>query len=142
MPTTPHTAAVPLTVHCLGETAVIHLEGDFGEFAITELETLIQQTLQRFDEMPEVRNIVIDLAHTDYCGSSALGLFASLEAKCRGRGGLLAVCHASRHVREIMRVTKLDRLWPLCESLDEALQFVRSASAPKQRSGERARRSA
>jgi anti-anti-sigma factor len=132
----------PLVVHCVGPTAIVQLHGDFGEFTVFELDSLIRQTLGRFDEMSEVHNVVIDLKHTDYCGSSALGLLASLEAKCRDRGGRMAVCHASPHLQEVIRVTKLDRLWPLCRSLDEALQFVQGGSVPVRYADETSRRSA
>jgi hypothetical protein len=36
----------------------------------------------------------------------------------------MAFCGVSDHEREILKVTKLDGLWPICDSREEALKAV------------------
>jgi anti-anti-sigma factor len=118
----------PVQIHCVSDIAIVKLIGDVGELAIIDLAETIQQCLARFDEMPGVRNVVIDLERSDYCGSSALGLFVSLARRCQSRGGRLLFCLISEHMREVLQVTGLDGCWPLCRTLDEALGVIQSAS--------------
>jgi anti-anti-sigma factor len=73
-----------------------------------------------------VKHIVLDLHKMDYCGSTALGAFVSLWHGVRERGGRLALCNISKHERELLGVTNLDYLWPLCPSRVEALRAVRA----------------
>jgi hypothetical protein len=38
----------------------------------------------------------------------------------------MAICNVSEHEREILDVTRLSKLWPLCASREEALAVVRA----------------
>lgn len=116
----------PVHIHCAGATAIVQLIGDFGELAVVEFESVIRDSLARFDALPQVKNVVVDLSRSDYCGSSALGLFVSLSQRCQDRGGRFALCGVSQHMREVLQVTGLVQVWTLCESLDEALHVVAS----------------
>jgi anti-sigma B factor antagonist len=71
------------------------------------------------------RNLVLDFHRTDYYGSTALGFFVRLWKWVRVQGGKMALCHLSDHEREILAVTGLDGIWPICASREEALAAVR-----------------
>jgi hypothetical protein len=53
-----------------------------------------------------------------------MGFFARLWRRVCERGGRMAFCNVSDHEREIMRVTRLDGLWPICPSRQEAIKAV------------------
>ena len=73
---------------------------------------------------PEVRRVVVDFGHTDYFGSTALGLLTWLLRRVQERDGRMAFCNASVHEREILAVTGLAALWPIYSSREEALRAV------------------
>ena len=118
------TAMPTFTVNCQGNTAIVSASGNFGEFAVEKLHTAITDGLNRFDQVPDVKNVVIDLEHTEYFGSSALGLFIRLWHRVSSRGGKMALCNLTDFEEEILRVTELDNFWTVCDSRDEALKAV------------------
>jgi len=72
-----------------------------------------------------IKNVVLDFHKTDYCGSTALGFFLKLWKRVRKRNGGMAFCNVSDHEKEILQITKLDHLWPICSSRSEALEAVK-----------------
>jgi anti-anti-sigma factor len=120
-----------LDIECREATAIVTPAGNMGEFAYAEHGQEIADALQWFDELPEVKNVVIDFANSDYFGSSALGLMVRLWKRVRLRGGMMAVCNLSEHETEILRACRLDHFWSICSSREQALAEVgESTSAP------------
>jgi anti-anti-sigma factor len=74
---------------------------------------------------PGIKNVILDFGNTDYYGSTALGFFLKLLKKVKVRKGRMAFCNVSDHEQEILRVTNLDQLWPICSSRSEALEAVK-----------------
>jgi anti-anti-sigma factor len=84
----------------------------------------IEEELLRVADDPAALLVVVDFGHTDYFGSTALGMLTLLCQRVRGRGGRVAFCNLSAHEREIVAITGLNELWPICGSREEALQEV------------------
>jgi anti-anti-sigma factor len=72
-----------------------------------------------------IKNVVLDFHKTDYYGSTALGFFLKLWKTVRRQHGRMAFCNVSEHEKEILQLTKLDHLWPICSSRSEALEAVK-----------------
>jgi anti-anti-sigma factor len=72
-----------------------------------------------------IKNLVMDFQKTDYFGSSALALFVKLWKTIKGRNGCMAFCNLSEHELEILHITRLGNMWPICESRAEAMKAVR-----------------
>lgn len=108
-----------------GDTLLVSPTANLGELDCGQIESEGRGVLDLMAN-PSVRNVVLDFRRTDYCGSTALGLFLRLWKRVRGRGGRMAFCNVSEHEREILAVTKLDGLWPVCRSREEALRVVRT----------------
>ena len=106
-----------------GETLVVKSARDLTEFAYDKLEDEAHEVLSLL-ERPEFRNVVVDLSRSDYCSSTALGLFLKFWKSARDRGGAMVFCGLSPHEHEVFRTMKLDALWPICQTLDEALKIV------------------
>ncbi len=66
-------------------------------------------------------NLVIDLANGDYLGTSMLGAFVKLWKRVSQRGGRLALCNVSEGVVQVLRMTKLQAVWPIYSSREQAL---------------------
>jgi len=73
----------------------------------------------------DIKNVVLDFHKTDYYGSTALSFFVKLWKKVRVRNGRMAFCNVSEHEKEILHITKLDHLWPICPSRIEAIKAVK-----------------
>jgi stage II sporulation protein AA (anti-sigma F factor antagonist) len=110
-----------------GDTLIVIPLGDLSEWAY--LEAGAEQVLDRASD-PSVRNVVLDFHRTDYFASSALGFFMRLSKRVCTRKGRMALCNVSAHEREILQFTRMDHLWPICPSRQEALRAVREEPRP------------
>lgn len=108
-----------------GDTLVVVPTADLRELDYREIEAEAAEVLDLLDRM-HARNVVLDFHRTDYYGSTALGFFVKLWKRVSKAGGRLAFCNVSAHEREILQITKLDHLWPICSSRDKALAAIRA----------------
>lgn len=68
------------------------------------------------------RQFVIDLEDLQHINSSGLGVFITLMTKSRKKeGGDLALAHPSSYIHNLLKITKLNTLFSIYPSLDEAL---------------------
>ena len=108
---------------CLIVTPLVNLR----ELDFPAIEGGAQEVLAFLDQ-GAVKNVIIDFQNTDYYGSTALGFFVKLWKRVRQRNGKLAFCNVSTNEKEILSATKLDTLWPICETRDDARRAVGLAS--------------
>jgi anti-anti-sigma factor len=120
-------------ITCLDDVVVITPPGDLGEFALEHFHTEAERALHAFETEPHKRHVVIDFKNTQMFGSSALGFFARLWKRVRARGGSMVLCNLSPFEEELLKVTKLDTLWPAYDSIDEAIDAVRHAALAAER---------
>ena len=93
----------------------------------TAFEQLYEETakiLAEFDGSKS-QHLVVDFHRTQEFGSTAIGYFVALWKRIRERGGRMAFCNLSPFEKDILRVTKLDQLWPMCDGREDALKNVR-----------------
>jgi stage II sporulation protein AA (anti-sigma F factor antagonist) len=106
-----------------GQTLIVTPLVDLREFDYGQIEKEAADVLDQLAQT-QARNVILDFHRTDYYGSTALGFFVRLWKRVRQRGGRMAFCNVSAHEKEILEVTSLDRLWPICSSREEALRAV------------------
>jgi anti-anti-sigma factor len=106
-----------------GQTLIITPREDLRELDFRAIEAGASDILRLLGS-GTIKNVVLDFHKTDYYGSTALGFFVKLWKRIRECDGRMAFCGVSDHEREILRVTKLDALWPICPSREEALMTV------------------
>jgi anti-anti-sigma factor len=111
-----------------GETVVVTPLADLGCLAYPELEAGASELLGLLDQ-PPARHLVLDFHRAAYDGSTVLPFFLKLWLRVSRRSGRMALCNVSEHERDLLRVTKLDELWPVCGSRGEALAAVRQPVA-------------
>ena len=97
---------------------------DLSKFVYEALESEAADVLALLKD-EHCRSVVVDLSPTDYCGSTALGLFLKIWKQTRANNGKMSFCGLSANEMEVFATMKLDSLWPLCDTLDEALDAVR-----------------
>ena len=101
--------------------------GDLDMMGVVES---CQAIVDRF-EASGCRHVVLDLGSIDYFGSTALGLFIQLWSKVSQRGGKMVVCDASSDEQNILRHTRLDTIWPIVPTRDDARQLIESESTTR-----------
>jgi anti-sigma B factor antagonist len=67
------------------------------------------------------KSIIIDLSEVDFMDSSGLSALVSGMKALRKTGGKLMICNANAQIRTAMRLTMLDRVFPIFDTIEEAL---------------------
>src|SRR3712207_7092342 len=67
------------------------------------------------------KKFLIDFTNTGYIDSSGLGVLVSLSKKIREQGGELRLANLNEDLRTLFELTKLDTLFSIADSRDEAL---------------------
>ena len=67
------------------------------------------------------KKFVVDFSDTGYIDSSGLGVLVSLAKKVREAGGDLVLAGLNEDLRTLFELTKLDTLFAIKESVEEAL---------------------
>lgn len=78
---------------------------------LTEVENLIKGGINRF---------VVDLAGMDYMNSSGLNTLVNILTKARTKGGEVVVANVSEKVKQLFLITKLNTLFTITSSIEEA----------------------
>lgn len=107
---------------------IVTPQRNLTEFDFTQIETEAAEILGQITKSGG-QNVVVDFSKIDYTGSTALSFFTRLFKKTRCRGGEMAFCNVSPVEREVLEVTRLDTLWPICDSIDDALIAVSESSS-------------
>lgn len=117
------TEASLFTLARADHTVIVTPQQDLTELDFAQIESEASQILGQIskDGGP---NVVVNLSKIDYTGSTALSFFMRLFKKTRSRGGEMAFCNVSPIERDVLRITRLDTLWPVCDSLEDALRKV------------------
>lgn len=69
--------------------------------------------------------ILIDLEHTQFFGTVFIEAVFQIWSKIELlQGARLALCSLTEHCREVIDITRLDNLWELYDSRDEAMQAL------------------
>jgi anti-anti-sigma factor len=100
---------------------------DLGESVFEQHHSETRKILDALDQ-PTAKHLVMDFQKTHQFGSTALGFFVKLWKRVCAIQGRMAFCNLTDQEREILQITKLDHLWALCKTRDEALKTVRKVS--------------
>jgi anti-sigma B factor antagonist len=90
-----------------------------GQLIVGNRQELKQKVLDALDG--GARKFVIDFTPTGYIDSSGLGVLVSLSKKIREQGGDLRLAGLNEDLRTLFELTKLDTLFAIAKSPEEAL---------------------
>ncbi len=99
-----------------GEITILDVE---GQLIVGNRQELKQKVLAELEEGE--RKFLIDFDRTGYIDSSGLGVLVSLSKKIREAGGELRLANLNEDLRTLFELTKLDTLFQIADSRDEAL---------------------
>jgi len=99
-------------------------QGDFlvaltGEVDLYTAPELKQELLRLVEE--GARRIIVDLTATTFIDSTMLSVLLSTLKRLRPSGGQLGIVCTDRNIRKIFEITLLDRVFPIFESRDQAI---------------------
>ncbi len=120
----------------MAETKIFQVECEQDVLIVTPLRNLSSladediiaewETVQQQLTVSGVRHVVFDFHNLKYFGSTMLEVMLLLWKRIRPHEGRLAVCNVSKEAREILRLSRFDTIWPVCDSRDAALGEVNS----------------
>jgi len=102
---------------------VVVPQGSVSSLAGDEVSSELNDLLQRL-KAPGSNNVVLDFANVSYFGTVMLGAMHAIWKRVREENGKMVLCNVSDMGREILRVSGVDVLWPVCASRQEAIEKI------------------
>jgi anti-sigma B factor antagonist len=99
-----------------GKKVVVEVNGDIDLHRSSALQ---QGLLSLLDEKPE--KVVVDLTAVPYMDSSGVASLVKLLSRTRKLGVGLALLSPSPKVRSILEITRLDSVFAICDTKEEAM---------------------
>ena len=107
-----------MSFHAAKEKGVVVVDVD-GQLIVGNRQELKQKVLDELEAGE--RKFLIDFANTGYIDSSGLGVLVSLSKKIREQSGELRLANLNEDLRTLFELTKLDTLFNIANSREEAL---------------------
>ncbi|GAB4456087.1 MAG: hypothetical protein OHK0029_13420 [Armatimonadaceae bacterium] len=105
---------------------VLEIRGEVDLQSCSQLE----QVLRRWIEGGQ-RHLVLDMAGVPYVDSSALGVLVNSQRLVQDAQGRIYLARLTPFVERAFEITRLIRLFPMFDSVEEAVQFVDTREAEK-----------
>lgn len=100
---------------------VISVSGQLiGGEEIDDLRGTLKEMIRQ-----EQRNLIIDLGGVSFANSTAIGVLMSTNTSYKRRGWKLALCNLGKEVNVIITVTKLNLVFDIYDTREEALAGLR-----------------
>lgn len=96
-----------------------------GEFDISTVDILRSELV---DVLAQSDTVVLDLARTTFLDSLALGAIVSAAKSAREAGGWVRLVAPSTAVRRALRITQIDTVLGLYDTVEQAIAHVEDAS--------------
>lgn len=71
-----------------------------------------------------VRHVVLDLQNVQYMDSMCVGVLVELLTTLKEAGGHIALVNASGNIEYLFKLTRLDRVFPICRDVMKAIEVV------------------
>ncbi len=110
-----------VSIETRGKTIVAHITGRLDAHGAAEVEPQLMDL--------DCRTwMVLELSGMDYLSSAGIRVFVSLHKKLNAQAGKLALAGLQPYCREVMRVSGLDKHFPIFTTLAEALAETEEAT--------------
>lgn len=119
----------PVTTIGVSQLVVLERAADGTETEVlrrpgTDHPAVTAEITRRAGGAPGLPGVVVDLESCDWVDSGVLGVWVSWHHALARRGGRVVVCRANDRIRNILRISQLDQLFALCDTLPAALAAV------------------
>lgn len=123
MTTTTDRPPFSLSVSDADQAKVFHLKGRLMD---QQQADHLMQVLDENLSSGDGKNVVLDMNELLYMNSTGLNIMISVLTRTRKAGGEVLLSGLSSGVRQLFIVTKLDTVFPITASVDEALARLRA----------------
>ncbi|HEY2411149.1 MAG TPA: STAS domain-containing protein [Pirellulaceae bacterium] len=97
----------------------------FTQAAFTEPHNANQwHAVEQQLDSPGTEQVIVDLGEIPYFGSTVLEWITQLWKRIKTKGGRLAVVRPSKIGREVLSVARLERLWGIFDTRDQAISWL------------------
>ena len=111
-----------------GNVLVITPLFTYAMFAEPSVASELSQLQEQVDS-PTTEQVIVDLGEIPYFGSTVLEWMAQLWKRVKVKGGRLAIVRPSDIGREVLAAARLERLWGIFTTRDEALAWLSKPQA-------------
>ncbi len=120
------TLIVTLTVNTLSGPDAMKLVQEVSDKLKTDEPEPRPKTPE--EEAVRIRHIVLDLQNVQYMDSGCIGVLVELMSRLQNAGGRIALVNADPNVEYLFKLTRLDRLFPICRDVMRAIDAVERAA--------------
>jgi anti-sigma B factor antagonist len=120
-----------VTTRELGDVVVVDI---VGRLALAGGTAAVRDVIRSLAEQGK-KHIVLNLAGVDFVDSSGLGELVRTHASVRSHGGQLKLVNPSKHVHDLLKMTKLDRVLDIEQDEASALNSFEPGQANAQVAG-------
>ncbi|MFG0285764.1 MAG: STAS domain-containing protein [Phycisphaerales bacterium JB039] len=123
------TLVVTITVNTLSGPDAVQLVHDIADQMPHDAPPPRRRRRDEPDDQTVVlRHIVLDLQNVQYMDSGCIGVLVELMTKLQHGGGRIALVNADPNVEYLFKLTRLDRLFPICRDVMRAIESVERAA--------------
>jgi anti-anti-sigma factor len=106
-----------------GPTIVVHLGASYNSLNESSVET-VERFLLSAADLPDAKYLVVDLSGTKYFGSRFIEALFRAHNRMKRRGGRFALSGLQPYPEEVIRISRLDTLWPVFKTPEEAVRTL------------------
>ena len=117
-----------VTTRELGDAIVVDI---VGRLALADGTAAVRDVIGSLVQQGK-KHIVLNLAAVDFVDSSGLGELVRTHASVRSHGGQLKLANPSKHVHDLLKMTKLDRVLDIEQDESSALNSFEPGQASAQ----------
>ena len=91
----------------------------------THISGLVKGEFTLLLKVEGVSKLIVDLTEVETCDSSGLSSILVANRILHTTGGVMRLAAPSEKVKSLIKITQLDRVLPVCESVDEAFEELK-----------------
>jgi anti-sigma B factor antagonist len=115
-----------LWVERRGSLSVVHFGVEYGSCSWDKLEETETFLLRLADDVTPP-SLLLDFTNTDYFGSEFINVLVRCHKRISLRRGRFSLCCAQSELMRELETTRLNELWPIYDTRDQAFEGEGSA---------------
>lgn len=102
---------------------IAEMDAEYGLLEDSEIRRIDEELLDRVAGM-EPPLLVVDMNRTEFIGSTFLEVLLRAWKRLKCRRGRMAICSPRATCREVFEVSKLDTIWPIYPTRNDAVRAI------------------
>lgn len=114
-----------MSTRAVGDHMVLEVGGEVDVYTAPRLREQLVELVEQ-----GARRVVVDLTHVDFLDSTGLGVLVGALKRLRAVNGTLGLVCAHERLLKIFRITALDRVFDLHDTVEAATSATGTDSSP------------